>query len=421
MPGLERGDALRRGGRLYYNGVRGFVTARYCGVALVARLVVCPVSVSAQLPVPAATGYELLAGGTLDLRWISAEGVVVVAPPAVDAMTAYVPTKSGRVAAFDLDSGRVRWDAAADTAWAPAAGDGRVFLAVAGGVRALDAATGATVWERSLPAAAAAPPHWDNGWLVVSVAGGDLIALRAADGEPQWTSPLGAAIATAPVPAADALYLGLTDGRILALELTTGKTRWTRAFDGRATGLRALDEQLVVGTTARAVYSLDLENGRSRWRWRVGGPAIGRATADDRRIYFAAYDHLLRAVDRRSGNLRWRRALPHRPAGSPLVAGTLVLMPSLSPEISVYDAATGAPARAITSAGEVAGETVVRSGGSAAGTRILAISVEGRVLAFAPRVEPAPTKLEGLPGTPVIEPAPAQAVPPPAGPGSDRR
>ena len=255
----------------------------------------------------------------------------------------------------------------------------------------------------------------------MSLEGGDLIALRAADGEPQWTAPLGATLATAPVPALDAVYLGLADGRIVALELKTGRPRWTRPLDGRATGLRALDEQLVVGTTARAVYSLDLRNGRSRWRWRVGGAAVGRATADDRRIFFAAYDHLLRAVDRRSGNLRWRRALPHRPAGSPLLVGAMVLMPSLSPEISAYDAATGAPALAIASAGEVAGETLLRSGGSPAGTRILAISVEGRILAFAPRVEPAVAPIDGLPGTAVIEPAPPQAVPPPADPGCDRR
>ncbi len=76
----------------------------------------------------------------------------------------------------------------------------------------------------------------------------------------------------------------------------------------------------------------------------------------------------------------------------------MVLVPSLSPEISAYDAATGAPALAIASAGEVAGETLVRRGGSAAGTRLLAVSVEGRLLAFAPRVEPVPAPLERAAG-----------------------
>ena len=134
-----------------------------------------------------------------------------------------------------------------------------------------------------------------------------------------------------------------------------------------------------------------------------------------------AFDHLLRAVDRGSGNLRWRRALPHRPAGSPLLAGPLVLVPSLSAEISTYDAATGQPGVAIASAGEVAGETYVRPGGPVSGTRLLAVSVEGRLLAFAPRVEPPPVPLGALPGTAVVEPAPAQAGDPPSIGARDRR
>jgi outer membrane protein assembly factor BamB len=367
-----------------------------------------------------ATGFELLAGGTLDVRWISPEGLTVAAPPALDVSTAYVPFTGRGLVAFDIDSGRPRWVADAETTWAPAAGGGLVFVAMTGGVRALDAATGRVIWQRTLPGPAAAPPYWDTGWLVVSLEGGDLVAFRAADGETLWQVSLGAVIQTAPVPALDALYLGLADGRVVSLALATGRTNWTRQLEGAATGLRALDDQLVVGTTARAVHSLDLENGRSRWRWRVGGPVVGAAAADDRRIYFLAYDHLLRAVDRRSGNLRWRRAIPHRPAGSPLVVGTTVVVPSLSAEISTYDAATGTPALSITSTGEVGGETLVRSGGPPGGTRLIAVSVEGRFVAFAPRIEPVLAPLDARPGTPVTEPALPQAAATPTPPRERR-
>ena len=256
-------------------------------------------------------------------------------------------------------------------AWAPAVGDGRVFLAVAGGVRALDAATGATVWERSLPAAAAAPPHWDNGWLV-------RVGRGRRSGRPcapptasrSGRSPLGAVVATAPVPALDALYLGLTDGRIIAARAHDRP----RAMDAdprrprhRPSRARRTARGRHDGTGASTAWIS--RTGTSRWRWRVGGPAVGRATADERRIYFAAYDHLLRAVDRRSGNLRWRRALPHRPAGSPLVAGALVLMPSLSPEISAYDAAHRAPRRSPSPApARSRARPWCAVGGSAAGT-----------------------------------------------------
>jgi outer membrane protein assembly factor BamB len=379
----------------------------------------CATPARAQASSP--PGFALLAGGTLDLRWMSGEGQAVAAPPALDDATAYVPMKTGRLVAFDLETGRARWAVEAETPWAPAVGGGRVFLAMSGGVRAVDGASGRVVWQRPLPAAAASPPYWDTGWLVISIEGGDLVALRADDGEVLWRSALGAVTAAAPVGALDVLYLGLADRRVVALRLATGAPVWTRTLAGPSTGLLALDDQLVVGTAAREAQSLDLQSGRSRWRWRLGGAMVGAAAADDEHIYLVSYDHLVRAVDRRSGNLRWRRALPHRPAGSPVLVGTLVVVPSLSTELSAYDAATGTPAIAITSAGEVAGETHVRDGGPATGTRLLAVSSEGRLLAFGPRVEPGVAPLESLPGAPVSEP-PAQSAPPPAATAArDRR
>jgi outer membrane protein assembly factor BamB len=415
------GTILLVGGRRYYNGVCRLVTARYGGLAVAVGLVVAAAAAAGQAPAAAPPGLELLAGGTLDLRWVSAEGQAVAAPPALDAVSAYVPLRGGRVAAFDLDTGRARWSIAAETPWSPAVGEGRIYLAMAGSLRAYDTGSGAAVWQRALPVAAAAPPYWDTGWLIVSLEGGTLVALRAADGEMLWTTPLGAVVQTPPAPALDALYLGLADGRVVAVALASGTTLWSRQLEGAITGVRGLDDQLIAGTAGRTVHSLDLRTGRTRWRWRIGGAAVGTATADDRRIYFVAYDHLLRAVDRRSGNLRWRQPLGHRPAGSPLVAGRFVLVPSLASEISAFEAATGSPAPGIASSGEVGGETHLRLGGPAGGTRILAVSSEGRLLAFAPRVEPVPAPLDVLPGTAVPEPAPAQpAVPPPTRAGGRR-
>ncbi|MEP7118376.1 MAG: PQQ-binding-like beta-propeller repeat protein, partial [Acidobacteriota bacterium] len=166
------------------------------------------------------------------------------------------------------------------------------------------------------------------------------------------------------------------------------------------------------------LQSVDLRSGRTRWRFRTGAPVVASAVADDQRIYLSAYDHNLRALDRHSGNLRWRSALPHRPAGAPVLVGDMVLVPSLASELASYDAATGKPALSVPSATEMTGSTHFRIGGPPAGTRLTAVSVEGQLLAFGPRVEPAPAALGDLPGVAVAEPPPAQTSPPP---GLDKR
>ncbi len=357
----------------------------------------------------------------MDVRWATSPDVALTTAPGFDdATTAYVPTRDGAITARDLETGAARWRVEAPTAFAPAVGGDLVYVVVPDGVRALVAATGAVKWERALPGRVAAPPYWDTGWLILSFDGGDVAAFRAADGELVWRVALGAVAHVAPAPALDNLYLGLADGRTVALALGSGDVVWTRPAEGRATGVTALDDQVLVGTSAGVMWSLDPRSGRVRWRWRTGAAVVAAAAADEARIYVMAYDHILRAFDRRSGNLRWRRALPHRPAGAPVVVGGSVLVPSFSTELAGYDAVTGAPTLSMASTSEVAGSTRFRIGGRVTGTRITAVSTDGQLIAFGPRIEPAPVPLGDPPGTASPEPVPtptptpqAAASPPP--------
>lgn len=367
------------------------------------------VAVSAQAP-PAG---GLLASGAMDVRWATTADVVIVAPPAFDADAAYFATRDGGVRALAIDTGAERWQAAISTAFAPAIGDGLVFVVTADGVHALDARSGAPRWRKALPGRIAAPPYWDTGWLVLSFDGGDLAAFRASDGEMIWRASLGAVAHVAPAPGLDNLYLGLDDGRAVAVSLATGVQVWQRTLDGRASGLAALDDQLLVGTSAGFLVSLDLRRGEVRWRFRTGAPVVAAPVADDERIYVASYDHLLRALDRRRGHLRWRQPLPHRPADGPVLTGGAVIVPVFATELTGYDAKTGKPGLSLTSTGEVAGAMRFRVGGRPAGTRLTALSIEGQLIAFGPRVEPAPAPLDVLPGVAVPEP-PAPVQPPPA-------
>jgi outer membrane protein assembly factor BamB len=382
-----------------------------CGLVMILAAVIAGAA-HAQ-PEPSA---GLLASGTMDVRWATPPDVVIVAPPAFDAGTAYVATRDG-VRALALDTGVERWQVPIVSPFTPAVGDGLVFVTSGDGVQALDVVSGAPRWRKTLPGEVAAPPYWDTGWLVLAFAGGDLAAFRAADGEMIWRTALGAVAHVAPAPGLDNLYLGLDDGRALAVSLASGRPVWERALEGRASGLTALDDQLLVGTSAGFLVSLDLRRGDVRWRFRTGGAVVGAPVADDARIYVVAYDHLLRALDRRRGQLRWRQLLPHRPADGPVLTGGAVIVPVFATELVGYDAVTGTAGLSLTSTGEVAGAMRFRIGGRPAGTRLTALGIEGRLIAFGPRVEPAPVALDALPGVAVPEP-PAPSQPPPAPPPS---
>jgi outer membrane protein assembly factor BamB len=336
---------------------------------------------------------EATAPPSLDARWAVTFASVPAATPGYDATSAYIPLKGGQLAAVDLDRGTIRWTLDVATAFTPATGEGLVFTVSDQVIEARDAQTGATRWSTPLAGAAAVPLFYDTGWLLASTTSGDLAALRGSDGTVVWRRQLGAPLSGPPGPALDRLFLSLADNRLACVLLTSGEIVWSRALPARVTALLALADQLVVGTAAKRVMSIELKNGRERWGWDVGGDISGVPAADEKRIYFAARDNVLRALDRKSGNLRWKANLGSRPAGGPLRLPDTLLMPMVSSEIAGYDPQTGKPAVTVRAAGEIGAQPFIRTGTRLTAPQLITVSREGQLQGFGRRFEPVPQAL----------------------------
>jgi hypothetical protein len=346
---------------------------------------------------------EAAAPLALDPRWAVTFASVPAATPGYDATSAYIPLKEVQLVAVNLDRGTIRWTLDVATAFTPATGEGLVFTVSDQVIEARDAQTGAARWSTPLPGGAAVPLFYDTGWLLASTTAGDLAALRASDGTVVWRRQLGAPLSGPPGPALDRLYLSLEDNRLVCVFLTSGEIAWSRALPARVTSLLALDDQLVVGTAAKRVLSINLRNGRERWGWNVGGDISGVPAADDKRIYFASRDNILRALDRKSGNLRWKANLGSRPAGGPLRLPDTLLMPMVSSEIAGYDPQTGKPAVTVRAAGEIGTQPFIRTTTTLTAPQLITVSREGQLQGFGRRFEPLPQQLQiPLLGAPAV-------------------
>jgi outer membrane protein assembly factor BamB len=339
----------------------------------------------------------------LDARWVVTFESVPVATPGYDANTAYIPLKDGQLVAVNLDRGTVRWRRAVATTLRPATGGGLVFIVTDGTIEARDAQTGDVRWRAPLAGGASMPLHYDTGWLIASTPGGDLVAMRASDGHVVWRRQLGAPLSGAPGPALDRLYLPLADNRLVSLQLGDGAIVWERLLPAPVTALLALEDQLVVGTAGKRLLSVDLRRGRDRWEWTVGGDISGVPLADEKRIYFAARDNVLRAVDRGNGNLRWKANLPSRPGGGPLRLPDMVMMPLVSNEIQGFEPETGKAVTSVRAAGEIGTQPFFRAEASLVSPRLITVSREGQLQGFGRRFEPPPQALPlPLPGAPAL-------------------
>lgn len=344
----------------------------------------------------------------------------MLAPPAASGTRAFVPVDGDRLMAFDLQAGREAWTSPAHPLFAPATGDGLVFLAEPEAITARRQDTGAVAWQVPFGAELAVPLVWDNGWLIAAEASGNVLAFRATDGALIWRQNLNGRVHAAPALAADRLYVALEDGQVVALEVATGTQAWSRRLGGPPNDMLATDDRIYVGSDDNYLYCLMASTGDVAWRWRTGADVIGAPVTDGSRVYFVSRDNVLRALDRKSGAQRWKRALPGRPTRGVVRAGDLLLVSGLAPKVSAFAMKDGSPAGDITSPGELAAppfvtsvrgvpQVVLVSRDIATGTRVLAVR---RLID-----PPMNNQLPVLPGAVTNTPAaPAGgAAPPPGG------
>jgi PQQ-like domain len=305
---------------------------------------------SAPLPL-----FPIRAVWTLDLN------NPLLAPPAFNAGRAYFAIGNDRLVAYDLVVGTERWMVSAHLDSEPAVGDGLVFIAEPHALAALAERDGSVVWRLPFDGTLAVPLVWDNGWLIAVDATGTVYAYRAADGELIWQYAIGARAHAPPALAADRVYVPVGDGRIVALRVDTGQLLWGRRLGGAPNEIRALDDRLYVGSTDKFFYCLNSDSGEIAWRWRTGGDVIGVPVVDERRVYFISLDNILRALDRKTGNQLWKRALPVRPLAGPERVMDTLIVAGLTPTLRAFRMTDGSPAGDIPVRGELAAQPHVVS------------------------------------------------------------
>jgi uncharacterized protein (TIGR03382 family) len=205
-----------------------------------------------SLAAPAVSGDSVLASfgrddgvsafrvATGERRWQAADVVAINAAPVIVDGIAYVASATGDVVALDVASGARRWsrslvDGGFDWAYAitaaPAYANGRLFVPTQwNALVALDAATGAELWRATTPGGPLELAHYRSaqpGFAASPIVTGDtvwigrpdgvLVALAASDGHELWTTQLGAPVLSAPAPAGGGLVVATYDGTVRAL------------------------------------------------------------------------------------------------------------------------------------------------------------------------------------------------------------
>lgn len=138
---------------------------------------------------------------------------------------------------------------------------------------------------------------------------------------------------------------GLQRARLLSLDLRNGKVLAARDLARPSIALAADSLGAVVIAPDGRVSAFDPSFRAPSWQWRSAGPIAAGLCLDGDRVFVAARDDSLWALDRRDGRVVWRTATSGSRAAPPsLVDGNLVVV-SLAGDVAFVSASDGRTVR----------------------------------------------------------------------------
>lgn len=177
-------------------------------------------------------------GTTLESGQWGFDRRTIQSSPAVRNGLVYFGARDGFLYAVRADSGTLRWRFDHKISWiisSPAVTDSVVYAGSSDGqfVHAVDAATGAERWRRTLGGIVWSSPAVSGNLLLVGDGRGRLHALDRFTGDSLWTFVTAGQVFSSPVPAGRTVVVGSQDGAVYAL-CTDNGTRVHRAvYAGR--------------------------------------------------------------------------------------------------------------------------------------------------------------------------------------------
>jgi outer membrane protein assembly factor BamB len=156
---------------------------------------------------------------------------------------------------------------------------------------------------------------------------GKVLALDATTGALLWQTTTGPGAAS-PVADATRLFFGTTSGHLLALSQTTGAILWDVPLGGEIYAGGTVDGLAFANSFSGIVYALNAETGTTAWSSNTGSGFQTTAMASaDGRVFFSRQvaNPTLYALDQSTGGLVWSRS----GAIAPIVADGLVFAVSL--------------------------------------------------------------------------------------------
>ena len=206
---------------------------------------------------------------------------------------------------------------------------------------ALDRETGAQIWKQTVSSEVLNLKALPDGRLAARTNDGRLSVLNAEDGTQLWSHVHGSPSLTLrgagePEAQDDRVLAGFDDGRLIAFDAQSGLQHWEVRLaipTGRTELERIVDVDGPVRLTEEVAYAAALSNQvgavetvEGNLLWSKGVKALHPPAVDEIAVYVVDLQSTLWSLDRRNGGLHWKQdALAYRNLSAPAPTGLHVI------------------------------------------------------------------------------------------------
>jgi outer membrane protein assembly factor BamB len=305
-------------------------------------------------------------------------GWVISSPSLADGVV-YVGSDDKNLYAVEAKTGTEKWrfSTGGPVRSSPAIVNGTVYFGSYDGFfYAVDAAAGKPKWkfetagERQfqaphlhyyLPAAQTVPDFWDffqsspavaDGLVYFGSGDGNLYALEAETGRLKWKFATKDVVHSSPAVAGGVVYFGSWDSYFYALDAATGQEKWKFKTGEDKVGYNqvgiqsspaVVDGVVYFGCRDSNLYALDAATGQQKWKFPNGSTWINTSPAIHEGLAYVGspIPAIFRAIDTRTGELKYKLDARMLIFSSPAVAGGLAYFGSFNGKLYAVDLKTG--------------------------------------------------------------------------------
>ncbi|AKG53627.1 cell surface protein [Dehalogenimonas sp. WBC-2] len=282
-----------------------------------------------------------LGGGSKPLGWSGAT---------VSGDDLYYATLTGRLISLDIATGNPRWQYDMENAkgvyGSPLVVGDTVYIATYSGFIFAVNSAGNLKWkyptDTKLPHSVVTGLVYDSGRLYYGSTDGKVYALDADSGAKVWEFTTEDKIWASPVVDDGVLYIGSFDNHFYALSADSGSELWDFEAEGVFTASAIIaDNTVIIASLDRSLYALDTQTGNKEWQFTAASWFWATPVVFGDTIYAPNTDGSVYAINVNDGTKLKQYDMAASVSSSPVVVNGEIVVATQGGLISIIDPISG--------------------------------------------------------------------------------